>query len=134
MHKVSSSHVSHCLLYFLLPFSFFPLFLVLQQQQQLQQQYLPKPFTIPAALPPPAPVGLDCRIYVGSLNYDLKEADIKALFASFGAIKSFTMSYDNVTGKSKGYCFVEYETAEMAESALVRLLAAVSMLRGPYCT
>jgi RNA recognition motif-containing protein len=80
---------------------------------------LPSVFTNPN--PPQQAPGFDCRIYVGSLNYDLKEVDINALFASFGTIKTFSMSYDNLTGKSKGYCFIEYETAAMAEAALVSL-------------
>ena len=29
------------------------------------------------------------------------------------------MSHDNITGKSKGYCFIEYETPAMAEAAMV---------------
>jgi hypothetical protein len=95
--------------------------LQMQQAQLGQQPPLPQTLAMPSLLaPPPPPPVADCRIYVGSLNYDLKEADIKALFASFGAIRSFTMSYDNVTGKSKGYCFVEYESPESAVSALVR--------------
>jgi len=91
--------------------------LAAQQVLQMQQQQLVQPQAALLGTTPVAPAP-DCRVYVGSLNYDLKEADIKALFASFGTIRSFTMSYDNITGKSKGYCFVEYETKEMADAAM----------------
>jgi len=51
---------------------------------------------------------LACRLYVGSLHYDVTESDIRAIFSPFGAIAQVDMSFDANTGKSKGYCFVEF--------------------------
>lgn len=61
---------------------------------------------------------LMCRVYVGSISFELKEETIKAAFAPFGAIKSINMSWDPVTLKHKGFAFVEYELPEAAQLAL----------------
>lgn len=69
---------------------------------------------------PPSSAGrrMDCRIYVGSLHYDLAEHDIRGVFEAFGKITEVTMSYEPATGKSKGYCFIEYENPNSANQAL----------------
>ncbi|KNC97463.1 uncharacterized protein SPPG_07380 [Spizellomyces punctatus DAOM BR117] len=58
------------------------------------------------------------RIYVGSINFELTEQHIKAVFNQFGYVKSVSMTIDPATGKHKGFCFVEYEVPEAAELAL----------------
>ena len=60
---------------------------------------------------------MSCRIYVGSLYYDLTASDVSALFESFGDIVKCEMTMDAVTGKSKGFCFIEFRTPEMALAA-----------------
>ena len=42
-----------------------------------------------------------CRIYVGCINYDTREEEIKKAFVTFGPIRSITMSWDSMTGKHK---------------------------------
>lgn len=61
---------------------------------------------------------LMCRVYVGSISFELKEETVKETFAPFGAIKSINMSKDPVTLKHKGFAFVEYELPEAAQLAL----------------
>ena len=39
------------------------------------------------------------RIYVGCINYDTREEEIKKAFVTFGPIRSITMSWDSMTGK-----------------------------------
>ena len=41
------------------------------------------------------------RIYVGCINYDTREEEIKKAFVTFGPIRSITMSWDSMTGKHK---------------------------------
>ena len=60
---------------------------------------------------------LDCRIYVGSLHYSLGEAEICALFSCFGTIAKFDLSHDAITGRSKGYAFIEYDNPTSAQAA-----------------
>lgn len=42
-----------------------------------------------------------CRVYVGSIYYELGEDTIRQAFAPFGPIKSIDMSWDSVTMKHK---------------------------------
>lgn len=42
-----------------------------------------------------------CRVYVGSIYYELGEETIRQAFAPFGPIKSIDMSWDSVTMKHK---------------------------------
>lgn len=55
-----------------------------------------------------------CRVYVGSIYYELGEDTIRQAFAPFGPIKSIDMSWDSVTMKHKvsvtsgGVCVCEW--------------------------
>lgn len=62
-----------------------------------------------------------CRVYVGSIYYELGEDTIRQAFAPFGPIKSIDMSWDSVTMKHKGFAFVEYEVPEAAQLALEQM-------------
>lgn len=89
-----------------------------------------------------------CRVYVGSIYYELGEDTIRQAFAPFGPIKSIDMSWDSVTMKhkvcfsfddllycddmaciceyecylnSQGFAFVEYEVPEAAQLALEQM-------------
>ena len=42
-----------------------------------------------------------CRVYVGSIYYELGEDTIRQAFAPFGPIKMIDMSWDSVTMKHK---------------------------------
>mmetsp|Transcript_8555 Transcript_8555/g.12756 ORF Transcript_8555/g.12756 Transcript_8555/m.12756 type:complete len:256 (+) Transcript_8555:3-770(+) len=61
--------------------------------------------------------GLQHRVYIGSIHYDIKESDIVALFSSFGQIMKSEMSMDSQTGRSKGFCFLEYADPASASAA-----------------
>ncbi|XP_006608224.1 poly(U)-binding-splicing factor half pint isoform X4 [Apis dorsata] len=64
---------------------------------------------------------LMCRVYVGSISFELKEDTIRQAFLPFGPIKSINMSWDPVTQKHKGFAFVEYEIPEAAQLALEQM-------------
>ncbi|XP_077956232.1 poly(U)-binding-splicing factor PUF60a isoform X2 [Gasterosteus aculeatus] len=66
-----------------------------------------------------------CRVYVGSIYYELGEDTIRQAFAPFGPIKSIDMSWDSVTMKHKGFAFVEYEMPEAAQLALEQMNSIV---------
>lgn len=42
-----------------------------------------------------------CRVYVGSIYYELGEDTVRQAFIPFGPIKSIDMSWDSVTMKHK---------------------------------
>ncbi|XP_074543963.1 poly(U)-binding-splicing factor PUF60a [Halichoeres trimaculatus] len=66
-----------------------------------------------------------CRVYVGSIYYELGEDTIRQAFTPFGPIKSIDMSWDSVTMKHKGFAFVEYEMPEAAQLALEQMNSVV---------
>ena len=59
-----------------------------------------------------------CRVYIGSIHFELSEEDIRRAFSPFGVIKSISMTLDSITGHHKGYCFLEYDTPDAASLAL----------------
>lgn len=67
------------------------------------------------------PDSQQCRIYIGSLDPDVREEDIRTIFSSFGEITSIEMPRDPTSNKSKGHCFVEYRKKESADVAIVSM-------------
>ncbi|XP_037945485.1 poly(U)-binding-splicing factor half pint [Teleopsis dalmanni] len=70
-------------------------------------------------------LALMCRVYVGSISFELKEDTIRGAFLPFGPIKSINMSWDPITQKHKGFAFVEYEIPEGAQLALEQMNGAL---------
>jgi len=60
------------------------------------------------------------RLFVGNLPYQAIEADLTDYFSQAGAVTSVNVMFDKVTGKSRGFAFVEYATAEEALKAVER--------------
>eukprot|EP01133_Synstelium_polycarpum_P017111 gene17111-20382_t len=64
------------------------------------------------------PEHLQSRVYIGNIHFSLTEADLTVAFAPYGPIKSLNLSKDPTTGKSKGYCFIEYSYPDAATNAI----------------
>ena len=47
------------------------------------------------------------NIYLGNLNYGVKEQDLQTLLEGFGAIDSVKIIVDRESGRSKGFGFAE---------------------------
>lgn len=60
-------------------------------------------------------------IYVGNINYSLKESDIRKIFEEIGKVESVKLIRDKKTGKSKGYAFVEMPSKKEAMEAIKTL-------------
>jgi RNA recognition motif-containing protein len=60
------------------------------------------------------------KLYVGNLNYATTEDDLRALFTEAGPVASVTVITDRMTGRSKGFGFVEMESTEAAQAAIDR--------------
>jgi len=58
------------------------------------------------------------RLFVGNLSYQTMENDLQDYFAQAGAVVSVNLMLDKVTGKSRGFAFVEFATAEEANKAV----------------
>ncbi|KAG6885568.1 hypothetical protein C0993_012570 [Termitomyces sp. T159_Od127] len=61
------------------------------------------------------------QLYVGSLHFNLTESDIKQVFEPFGELEFVDLHRDPMTGRSKGYAFVQYKRVEDARMALEQM-------------
>ncbi|KAH9328229.1 hypothetical protein KI387_000337, partial [Taxus chinensis] len=61
------------------------------------------------------------EIFVGGLNKDANEEDLKKVFGEVGEIKEVRMSRNPTTQKNKGFAFIRYATVEQAKKALTEL-------------
>jgi RNA recognition motif-containing protein len=60
-------------------------------------------------------------IYVGNLNYRATENDLGTLFSEYGNVESVKMIMDKMTGRAKGFAFVEMPNEEEANRAIEAL-------------
>jgi len=58
------------------------------------------------------------RLFVGSLPWEVTSEDLRLLFSRVGEIQDAVVIADKRTGKSKGYGFVEFSTANEAITAV----------------
>lgn len=58
------------------------------------------------------------NLYVGNLSYDLSEGDLQDYFSEFGQVQSTKIIKDFVSGKSKGFGFIEMSSQEEGENAI----------------
>ncbi|XP_029208878.2 poly(U)-binding-splicing factor PUF60-like isoform X2 [Acropora millepora] len=91
---------------------------VLAKQQALQQQQMS---ALQSAAQRQRALALMCRVYVGSINFELREEHVRQAFLPFGPIKKIDLSWDPLTMKHKGFAFVEYDLPEAAQLALEQM-------------
>lgn len=58
------------------------------------------------------------KLYVGGLPYKTTNDELKSLFEGAGAVSSATIIMDKMTGRSKGFGFVEMVNDGDADSAI----------------
>ncbi len=58
------------------------------------------------------------RLFVGNLSYQTGENELQDYFAQAGAVKSVNLMMDKITGKSRGFAFIEFSTPEEAQKAI----------------
>ena len=61
------------------------------------------------------------NIYVGNLNYSLKEEELVELFSQFGEVVSVKLVSDKETGRAKGFGFVEMADDQDGAAAIEKL-------------
>ena len=61
------------------------------------------------------------RLFVGSLPFDITQEQLQALFAECGQVASVQLISDKLTGRSKGFGFVEMTTDEETNNAIAKL-------------
>ena len=61
------------------------------------------------------------KLYVGNMSYDTTENALRDLFAGIGEVESVTIITDRMSGRPKGFGFVEMATEEDAQAAISQL-------------
>ncbi len=57
------------------------------------------------------------KLYVGNLNFDASEDQVRELFGSFGEVQEVKIVMDRFSGRSRGFAFVRMATADDAGKA-----------------
>ncbi len=60
------------------------------------------------------------KLYVGGISYSTPESGLRDAFAQCGAVVSATIIMDKMTGRSKGFGFVEMTNDAEAEAAIAK--------------
>ncbi len=58
------------------------------------------------------------RLYVGNLPYSAQEDELRRLFSQAGTVESVEMPIDRLTGRSRGFAFVQMAMDQDAETAI----------------
>ena len=61
------------------------------------------------------------NLYIGNLDYTIKEQQLAELFESIGEVSSVKIITDKMTGRSKGFGFVEMGSDQEAQAAMSAL-------------
>lgn len=61
------------------------------------------------------------KLFVGNMNFQTTESDLRSLFEPFGNIGEIHIATDRDTGRSRGFAFVEMTEDEAAEKAIAAL-------------
>jgi len=62
----------------------------------------------------------DRKLFAGGLPQEASEADLKDYFSGFGNVTSVNLKMDQMTGRSRGFAFVVFDTVETLESVLAK--------------
>ena len=58
------------------------------------------------------------NVYVGNLSYQTTEAELRKLFEPYGTVDRVSIPLDSVTGKSRGFAFVDMQDEAAAGEAI----------------
>jgi len=64
------------------------------------------------------------NIFIGSLPYSVKESSLKEFFEEYGEVSSVKIITDKMTGRSKGFAFVEMPDETAGKRAIEELNGA----------
>ena len=58
------------------------------------------------------------KLYIGNLSYKTTDEQLKELFSAAGAVDTATVIIDKMTGRSRGFGFVEMPNDDEADKAI----------------
>ena len=66
-------------------------------------------------------VDIMAKLFVGNLDYTVTSDDLKTLFSQVGTVVDAVVITDKMTGRSRGFGFVEMSSDEEVKSAIEKL-------------
>jgi len=60
----------------------------------------------------------DRKIFVGGISADVTNEDLQSHFSQFGEVTQAQVKIDRATGRSRGFAFVEFGSADACRKAL----------------
>jgi RNA recognition motif-containing protein len=60
------------------------------------------------------------KLFVGNLPYETGENDLEALFGQAGNVETVTVMRDRMTGRARGFAFVEMASEDDAQKAITQ--------------
>lgn len=64
------------------------------------------------------------KLFVGSLPWGIDDQKLGELFSQFGKVVTATVLMDKMTGRSRGFGFVEFEDDAAADEAIKKMNGA----------
>ena len=64
---------------------------------------------------------MSTKLYVGNLAFQTTSEELQELFAQAGTVESASVVEDRMTGRSRGFAFVEMSTPEEAAAAIEQM-------------
>ena len=61
---------------------------------------------------------MSTKLYVGNLAFQTTSEELQSLFAQAGTVESASVVEDRMTGRSRGFAFVEMATQDEANAAI----------------
>ncbi len=61
------------------------------------------------------------KLYVGNLSFETTASEVEKLFSDHGSVESAEVINDRMTGRSKGFGFVQMQSDSEAEAAITAL-------------
>jgi RNA recognition motif-containing protein len=61
---------------------------------------------------------MEKKLYVGGINYQTTDASLNEAFSQAGTVVSASIMIDKMTGRSRGFGFVEMATEDEAQAAI----------------
>jgi RNA recognition motif-containing protein len=61
---------------------------------------------------------MSTKLYVGNLAFQTTSEELQSLFAQAGTVASASVVEDRMTGRSRGFAFVEMSSADEANAAI----------------
>ncbi|RPH95031.1 RNA-binding protein [candidate division KSB1 bacterium] len=61
------------------------------------------------------------NIYVGNLSYNITEDELRSIFEAHGKVDTANLAMDHMTGRARGFGFVEMPNETEARNAIAAL-------------